>query len=123
MSAFGSRHLDFETLPESIDRTRSVDRLHQNENEQSRGSQPIQEVVDEGGDLSGYQLTRDRSRKEIKTHIHYAQADLIAYAFNVGDQLQHDEPATFEEACQSDKKDLWLTTMKEEMSSLIKNKT
>ena len=33
---------------------------------QSRGSQSVQEDVAEGGDLSGYQLARDRSRKEIR---------------------------------------------------------
>ena len=55
--------------------------------------------MDEGGDLSDYQLARDRRRREIKTPIRFAQADLIASAFNIGDQL--DELTSFQDACQS----------------------
>ena len=93
------RQSDFDILPELVNRTKSVDRSQQSRNMQSHGSQYVQEVVAEGGDLSGNQLARDKSRREIKTPIRYAQADLIAYAFSVGDKLQSDEPATFEEAC------------------------
>ena len=117
MPKSASRQSDFEVLLESVDQSQ------QSGNMQSHGLQFVQEVVVEGGDLSGYQLARDKSRREIKTPICYAQVDLIAYAFNVGDQLQRDKPTTFEEACQSDEKDLSLITMKEEMSSLMKNKT
>ena len=58
--------------------------------------QSIQGDVGEGGDLSDYQLARDRKRREKKTIIRFAQANRIAYAFNIGDQL--DEPSSFQEA-------------------------
>ena len=81
------------------------------------------ENTDEGGDLSSYQLLRDRGRREIKTLARFAQADLIAHALNVGKKLDLNEPSTFEEACQREDKDLWLAAMKEEMQSLHKNQT
>ena len=49
--------------------------------------------MNESGDLSDYQLARDKQKREIKTAIRFAQADLIAYAFNIGDQLN--EPTSF----------------------------
>ena len=76
-----------------------------------------------GGELSGYQLVRDRKRREIKTPIRFAHANLIAYAFSIGESLDQEEPATFKEACKSKEKDSWIGAMKEEMASLYKNNT
>ena len=70
-----------------------------------------------------YQLAKDRTRREIKTPVRFAQADLIAYALNTGEKLENQEPATFEEACQSREKEKWLVAMREEMFSLHKNAT
>ena len=54
--------------------------------------------------------------------IRFAKADLIAYAFNIGDQLDH-EPTSFKEAYQSKDKELRFAVMKEKMTSLCKNNT
>ena len=70
-----------------------------------------------------YQLAKDRTRREIKTPVRYAQADLIAYALNTGEKLESQEPATYEEACQSKEREQWLAAMKKEMFSLQKNAT
>ena len=68
-------------------------------------------------------MVKDRGRREIKTPARFAQADLIAHALNVGNKIDLDEPSTFEEACQREDKNLWLTAMEEEMQSLHKNQT
>ena len=102
---------------------RSVDRLFQSDEEPDQSNQSGQKNSEEGGNLSSYQLARDRSIREIKTPARFAQADLIVYAFSVGDKIEYDEPASFLEACQSKDKEHWHAAMREEMSSLKRNKT
>lgn len=45
-------------------------------------------------DLSDCWLTRDRVRRELKSPSRYAHADVIAYALNIGDTIELDEPLT-----------------------------
>ena len=103
--------------------TEPVDQTHDSESETSQGSRIAPDILQEGGELSGYQLARDRPRREIKTPVRFAHADLIAYAFSIGESLDQEEPATFEEVCKSREKDSWMQAMKEEMASLHKNNT
>ena len=70
--------------------------------------------MNKGGDYTDYQLARDRTRREIRSPARFAHADLIAYAFNIGSNIDLDEPTTYQEACQSKERDLWLTAMKED---------
>ena len=63
----------------------------------------------------------DTEEREIKTPVRFAQANLIAYAFNIGDQL--DELTSFQEACQIKDREFWFAAMKEEIASLYKNNT
>ena len=59
---------------------------------------------------------------EIKIPIRF-QEDLTAYALNIAYPIEHGEPATFEEACESKDRDSWLAAMKDEICSLMKNNT
>ena len=68
-------------------------------------------------------LARDRVRREIRPPSKYAHTDIIAYALNIGDTIELDEPVTFTEVSKSKDKANWLKAIKEEMDSLLKNKT
>ena len=70
--------------------TRPVEQQDHLVNDHNQERQPTHEVTDEGGELSSYQLARDKSSLEIKTLVRFAQANLIAYAINSGDQLEHE---------------------------------
>ncbi|KAH9658397.1 hypothetical protein KPL70_023479 [Citrus sinensis] len=70
-----------------------------------------------------YQLARDRKKRTIRPPKRYAVADLIAYALNAAQELNDDEPRTYQEAITSKNKLEWKRAMDEEMTSLIKNKT
>ncbi|XP_052185243.1 uncharacterized protein LOC127796879 [Diospyros lotus] len=74
-------------------------------------------------ELDDYVLSRDKVRREIKPPTRYAHADIIAYALNIGDSIEHEEPVSYQEACSSNYKTNWLKAIKEEMESLQKNKT
>ncbi|KAH9679832.1 hypothetical protein KPL71_026291 [Citrus sinensis] len=70
-----------------------------------------------------YQLARDRKRRTIRPPKRYAVADLIAYALTVAQELNDDEPMTYQEAIRGKNKLEWKRAMDEEMTSLMKNKT
>lgn len=74
-----------------------------------------------GQDLSDYLLSRDRVRREVRPHAKYAQADLVAYALNVGDSIELEEPVSLTNACSSKDKTSRFRAMQEEMDSLSKN--
>ncbi|KAL9422929.1 hypothetical protein AB3S75_035087 [Citrus x aurantiifolia] len=70
-----------------------------------------------------YQLARDRKRRTIKPPKKYAVTDLIAYALTAAQELNDDEPRTYQEAITGKNKLKWNRAMDEEMASLMKNKT
>ena len=74
-------------------------------------------------DLSDYQLTRDRVIRDVKPPFRYAHADVIAYALNIENTIEFDEPLTFTDACRSKDKSQWFQAMQEEMDSFQKNNT
>ena len=41
-------------------------------------------------------MARDRKRRTIRPHKRYAVADLIAYALNAAQELNDDEPRTYQ---------------------------
>ena len=70
-----------------------------------------------------YQLARDRKRRTIRPPKIYAVADLIAYALTSAQELNDDEPMTYQESITGKNKLEWNRAMDEEMASLMKNKT
>ena len=118
-----SRTTGSETQTDEESTLRAVNRLFTSGQDRVQDDEPVQSTSDQGGDLTSYQLARDRSRRAIRTPVRYAQADLITYALNIGEEIEHEEPATFQEACNSNESSYWLKAMKEEMISLEKNKT
>ena len=74
-------------------------------------------------ELEEYQLARDRLRRMINPLVRYAQADLVAHAFNSAYTLEYDEFRTYGEAIKGENKKEWQQAIEEEISSLMKNKT
>ena len=70
-----------------------------------------------------YQLVRDRKKRTIRPPKIYIVVDLIAYTLNAAQELNDDEPRTYQEAITGKNKLEWKKAMDEKMTSLIKNKT
>ncbi|KAH9681219.1 hypothetical protein KPL71_026889 [Citrus sinensis] len=68
-----------------------------------------------------YQLARDRKRRTIRPPKRYAVADLIAYALSTAQEINDDEPKTYQEAITSNNNLEWKRAMDEEVESLMKN--
>ncbi|KAG8472527.1 hypothetical protein CXB51_034427 [Gossypium anomalum] len=71
-----------------------------------------------------YSIAKNKTRREIKPPKKYAEADLVAYASNVAEDIDaNQEPSNYSKAisCENSKK--WMFAMQEEMESLHKNKT
>lgn len=76
-----------------------------------------------GGDLSNYQLARDRVRRVTRPPFRFGQAYMIFYALNVAEEIEYFEPATYSEAMRSKESREWMKAMEEEINSLHKNGT
>ena len=74
--------------------------------------------------LHQYSITKNRTRREIKPLKKYVEADLVAYALNVVEDIDaNQEPSNYSEAVSCEDSEKWMFTMQEEMESLHKNKT
>ena len=70
-----------------------------------------------------YSIARDRERT-IKPLHKYGEADLVAYALSVADNIESsEETSTYEEAVSCNDSSKWMIAMQEEMESLHKNGT
>ncbi|KAG8498693.1 hypothetical protein CXB51_005074 [Gossypium anomalum] len=66
---------------------------------------------------------KDSSNKENQKQ-KYAEADLVAYALNVAEDIDaNQEPSNYSEAISCEDSEKWMFAMQEEMESLHKNKT
>ncbi|KAG8501164.1 hypothetical protein CXB51_003282 [Gossypium anomalum] len=64
------------------------------------------------------------TRREIKPPKKYAEADLVAYALNVAEDINaNQEPSNYSEAVSCEDSEKWMFAMQEEMESLHKNRT
>ncbi|KAG8474857.1 hypothetical protein CXB51_031589 [Gossypium anomalum] len=64
------------------------------------------------------------TRREIKPPKKYAEADLVAYALNVAEDIDaNQEPSNYSEAVSCEDSEKWMFAMQEEMESLHKNRT
>jgi len=73
--------------------------------------------------VQGYQLTKDREKRQIKPPQRYGYADLIAYALAASHNIDVDEPKSYAEAVQSSNKSEWQEAMNDEIASLKKDHT
>ena len=88
------------------------------------GDQEEEEILtDAQEELRQYQLTRDRTRRQIQATARYGQADVISFAFNIAEQIDSVDPLSYDQAIASKEKEKWITARNEEMDSLKKNKT
>ncbi|KAG8498724.1 hypothetical protein CXB51_005090 [Gossypium anomalum] len=71
-----------------------------------------------------YSIAKNRNKREIKPPKKYAEADLVAYALNVAEDIDaNQEPSNYSEAISCEDSEKWMFAMQEEMESLHKNKT
>ncbi|KAG8473296.1 hypothetical protein CXB51_035427 [Gossypium anomalum] len=71
-----------------------------------------------------YSIAKNRAKREIKPPKKYAEADLVAYALNVAEDIDaNQEPSNYSEAISCEDSEKWMFAMQEEMESLHKNKT
>ncbi|KAG8496232.1 hypothetical protein CXB51_009224 [Gossypium anomalum] len=71
-----------------------------------------------------YSITKNKTRREIKPPKKYAEADLVAYALNVVEDIDaNQEPPNYSDAVGCEDSEKWMFTMQEEMESLHKNRT
>ncbi|KAG8478983.1 hypothetical protein CXB51_028891 [Gossypium anomalum] len=64
------------------------------------------------------------TRREIKPPKKYAEADLVAYALNVAEDIDANrEPSNYSEAISCEDSEKWMFSMQEEMESLHKKRT
>ncbi|KAH9752684.1 hypothetical protein KPL71_014795 [Citrus sinensis] len=73
--------------------------------------------------IQDYQLTRDRQKRQIKAPERLGYADLIAYALTAAQEVDQEEPKTYEEAIACKESTQWIKAMEDEMDSLNKNGT
>uniref|UniRef100_A0A803P381 Integrase catalytic domain-containing protein n=1 Tax=Cannabis sativa TaxID=3483 RepID=A0A803P381_CANSA len=74
-------------------------------------------------DSQGYQLFRDRERRQVKPPERFGFADCTAFALASAEEIDTTVPTTYQEAINSRNKNKWFAAFDEEMSSLNKNKT
>ncbi|KAG8502990.1 hypothetical protein CXB51_000989 [Gossypium anomalum] len=71
-----------------------------------------------------YPISKNRTRREIKPPKKYAEADLVAYALNVAEDIDvNQEPSNYSEAVSCEESEKWMFAMQEELESLHKNRT
>ena len=71
-----------------------------------------------------HSIAENRPRRDIRRPQRYAEADLVAYALNVAEEIDsEEEPATYSEAVTCENSGMWMIAMQEEMESLHKNAT
>ncbi|KAG8501441.1 hypothetical protein CXB51_003771 [Gossypium anomalum] len=70
-----------------------------------------------------YSIAKNRTKREIKPPKKYAEADLVAYALNVAEDIDaNQEPSNYSEAISCEDSEKWMFAMQEEMESLHKTK-
>ncbi|KAL5567862.1 hypothetical protein UlMin_024437 [Ulmus minor] len=72
---------------------------------------------------SDYQLTRDRSKRQVKPTQRFGYSDFAAFVLISFQELTEVESKTYSEAIKSKLANQWVEAMKEELSSLQKNGT
>ena len=71
-----------------------------------------------------YSIARDIDRRTIKPPQKYGEADLVAHALSIADNIEsNDEPSTYEKAVSCSDSGKWMIGMQEEIESLHKNGT
>lgn len=82
-----------------------------------------EEAVEAIEDLSDYQLARDRVRRQIVKPVRFTEDSEVAFALYVSEEIESEEPRSYEEALRSKDAEKWNAGMDDEMHSLEKNGT
>ncbi|KAG8483205.1 hypothetical protein CXB51_022198 [Gossypium anomalum] len=70
-----------------------------------------------------YSIAKNKTRREIKPPKKYAEANLVAYALNVVENIDANrEPSNYSKAISCKDSEKWMFAMQEEMESLHKNR-
>lgn len=71
-----------------------------------------------------YRLARDRPRRQnVQPPARFSDYHMLSYVLHIAEELEFSEPVSYEEAMRSPEREHWIQAMKEELQSLISNKT
>lgn len=70
-----------------------------------------------------HSIAKDRPRRQIRLPQRYADADFVAYALTIAEEMESDEPVSYSDAISCGESSEWIGAMTEEIESLHKNQT
>jgi len=82
-----------------------------------------QDLTQPESQAQGYQLARDRAKRQTRLPRRYGYANLITYALEAAHEIDDEEPKTFNEAIRSKFRTKWKEVMDDEILSLHNNET
>ncbi|KAL1540901.1 hypothetical protein AAHA92_25185 [Salvia divinorum] len=68
-------------------------------------------------------IARERPKRTTRLPQRFSDYEMAYFALNVAECMEYDEPATYKEAMEGDECEKWLDAMREEMDSLMRNRT
>lgn len=103
-----------------IDQSHELTDLHINDENVPNEEEP-QNDADQNQQLDGYLLSRDRMKRKIIPPPRFTNVDFfIAFALNVADMLELEEPSNYTEARMSKEWPKWKKAMDENLSHFIR---
>ncbi|PON85525.1 hypothetical protein TorRG33x02_186740 [Trema orientale] len=79
--------------------------------------------LDQQEELQNHQLSRDRTRRQIRAPDRYGFAEYISFALTVARDIEGVEPMSYKETLSDKNSFKWVEAMNDEMESLKKNQT
>ena len=101
--------------------SKTVDGQNTNHTREDEGSDGVSAQSPGYTSIKDYQFTRDRQKRQVKAPDILGYVDLIAYALTVAQEVDQEEPTTYEETIASKYSTQWIKAMEDEMDSLHKN--
>ncbi|KAK9179751.1 hypothetical protein WN943_028956 [Citrus x changshan-huyou] len=112
-----------ETPHFEVELTKTEDGQNTSHTGETQGSDGTSAQSPEHTSIQDYQLTRDKQKRQVRAPERLGYADLIAYALTASQEVDQEEPKTYEEAVASKESAQWIKAMEDEMDSLNKNGT
>ncbi|KAH9728536.1 hypothetical protein KPL70_009073 [Citrus sinensis] len=90
---------------------------------ETQGSDETSAQSQEHIPIQDYQLTRDRQKRQVRAPERLGYADLIAHALTAAQEVDQEEPKTYEEVVACKESAQWIKAIEDEIDSLYKNGT
>lgn len=108
---------------ESSDQAQPASTHVEVEQHEDQLEQDIEDFDEATSDLRNYRLARDKQRRSVKLPDKYKHSDMVSYTLSITDELEYHEPKDNYEVINLLDKERRITTMQEEIESLLKNET